>query len=216
MRTNCAVGRAELTFYLLTAQASASDEPGFPTTLNSVRSLWFYRQVTSHHTSLEEGKKALIAWISCELLKGNGQRNDRGRVHTDRRLSLEDQVGIVYAALVPSNIRIHILFGHLAVKRSYFLLPQIHRHPSSGTKANSPVRASSYCGLTARISSPMTHTATDISAKLVCSNGRATAAGPSDRYLLSLPFCKAAYRSVPLSHTYVFLLAMLPPEYTLF
>lgn len=33
--------------------------------------------------------------------------------------------------------------------------------------------------------------------------------------LLSLPFCKAAYRSVPLSHTYVFLLVMLPPEYTL-
>lgn len=33
--------------------------------------------------------------------------------------------------------------------------------------------------------------------------------------LLSLPFCNAVYRSVVLSHTYVFLLAMLPPEYTL-
>lgn len=37
----------------------------------------------------------------------------------------------------------------------------------------------------------------------------------SDSYLLSFPFCSAAYRSVVLSQTYVFLLAMLPPEYTL-
>lgn len=36
-----------------------------------------------------------------------------------------------------------------------------------------------------------------------------------DSYLLSFPFCNAAYRSVVLSQTYVFLLAMLPPGYTL-
>ena len=34
--------------------------------------------------------------------------------------------------------------------------------------------------------------------------------------LLSFPFCNAVYRSVVLSQTYVFLLAMLPPGYTLF
>ena len=33
--------------------------------------------------------------------------------------------------------------------------------------------------------------------------------------LLSFPFCNAVYRSVVLSQTYVFLLAMLPPGYTL-
>ena len=37
-----------------------------------------------------------------------------------------------------------------------------------------------------------------------------------DSYLLSFPFCNAVYRSVVLSQTYVFLLAMLPPGYTLF
>lgn len=42
------------------------------------------------------------------------------------------------------------------------------------------------------------------------------AARPSDTHLLSFPFCSAAYRSVVLSQTYVFLLAMLPPAYTLF
>ena len=36
-----------------------------------------------------------------------------------------------------------------------------------------------------------------------------------DSYLLSFPFCNAVYRSVVLSQTYVFLLAMLPPGYTL-
>lgn len=144
-------------------------------------------------------------------MKGKGQRDGRGRVHTEKTRS-EGQGGSVHAALVLSSICIHILFRLLAVRRSSFLRPPVHWPLPLEPQA----RASCYCGLTALTRLPRTHTATGISAKLICSTGRAAAAGPSDHHLLSLPFCKAAYRSVLLSHTYVFLLAMLPPEYTLF
>lgn len=133
--------------------------------------------------------------------------------YTERSLSLEGQVGIAHAALVPSCICIHVVSRPWAARRGYFL----PWHPSLGYQGKQPRESEQllqpHCS-DLLPSDP--HSYGHFSKANMQQWQSHLAAGPSDSHLLSLPFCKAAYRSVLLSHTYVFLLAMLPPEYTLF
>lgn len=94
---------------------------------------------------------------------------------------------------------------------SYFLLPKYTSTLPSWYQGTHSI-GNRYGRITLH-SFPVTHTPTDVSA--MCGNDvhRRWAQRP---HLLSRPFCSAVYLSVVLSHTYVFLLAMLPPEYTLF